>query len=80
MITPAFEEILLKPQPGGGLTSAETKHRYPFGWIESSWTLAGDVFEHKVKVPLNSSATVELPNGDTHSVGSGSYTYTVELE
>jgi alpha-L-rhamnosidase len=75
MLKPAFEEVLLKPFVGGGLTFASTKHRSPYGWIESSWTQLGNKFDYKVKVPLNTTAIVELPNGEKYRTGSGSYEY-----
>lgn len=77
--SPGWKKILLQPCPGGGLTEASALHLSPFGLIKSSWTIKNGVFNYDIVVPLNTSAQVILPNGDSHEVGSGSYSYTVSM-
>ena len=57
--------------PGGGLTWAEAVHDSPYGRIESSWRLDGDVLHLTTTVPSGSSAEVVLPDGSHHDQGPG---------
>jgi alpha-L-rhamnosidase len=58
---PASERIVIRPRPGGGLSHARASYDSIRGRIESEWNLAGDGFELKVSVPVNSEALVYLP-------------------
>jgi alpha-L-rhamnosidase len=64
--------------PGGGLTKVSASHRSPYGLIESKWTLDGEDFKYDVTIPLNTTAIVELPNGESKNVGSGKYSFSVK--
>ncbi len=75
---PGYKHILIAPQPGGGLTHAKGKIDSVYGEIVSSWQIddAG-VFTLNVTIPANTTATVTLPDGQTHEVGSGQYQWSV---
>ena len=48
--------------PGGGLSSAESVHRTPYGWAASAWRLGGGGrLELDVVVPVGARARVRLP-------------------
>jgi alpha-L-rhamnosidase len=87
---PGYKHIILRPQPGGGLTQATGKLQTPYGELVSQWTLA-DTFEWTVVVPPNTTATVHLPvkeasditlngqdvSGSVHEVEAGRYHFVV---
>lgn len=68
---PGYKRFSIKPYPGGGLTKVSVKHDSPYGEISSTWEVSGKNFSLKVKIPLNTSATVELPDGQIQNLGSG---------
>jgi alpha-L-rhamnosidase len=72
---PGYRHILIEPKPGGGLTHASASLESRYGRIASSWTLEGGRFTLDVTIPPNTTATVTLPNGETHEVGSGNHTF-----
>jgi alpha-L-rhamnosidase len=58
---PGFREILIAPEPGGGLTWANVTYDSIRGKITSSWTHEGELFELTVMIPPNVKATVVVP-------------------
>lgn len=71
---PGYKEILIKPIPGGKLTSASGELNTSYGIVKSSWTLTDGLFKLDVTVPANAKATVVLPkSGKTEQIGSGNY-------
>jgi alpha-L-rhamnosidase len=73
-ISPAsagYREILVKPQPGGGLTSASARHLTPYGELSISWVLDTDGLTVDLVVPTGSTARVELPGREPFAVASG---------
>jgi alpha-L-rhamnosidase len=75
---PGYKHILIAPKPGGGLTHAMAKIDSVYGKIISAWQIddAG-VFTLDITIPANTTATVTLPDGQTHHVGSGQYQWSV---
>jgi alpha-L-rhamnosidase len=57
----AYREIVVSPQPGGGLTSASARHHTPYGPAAVSWERREGRFLCRVEVPVGSTATVHLP-------------------
>lgn len=62
-LTPGFKTFEIAPKPGGGLTWATTHYRSIHGLIRSEWQIVGDEFKLEVEVPVNTKATVILPEG-----------------
>ncbi len=60
---PGFKDIVIHPQPGGGLTHASAEYASARGMISSAWTLEGQQFSLQLKIPANTSARVYLPAG-----------------
>jgi alpha-L-rhamnosidase len=58
---PGYRHVLVRPQPGGGLTSVSASHESPYGPVASAWTLDKGRFELTVTIPPNARATVRLP-------------------
>ena len=48
---PGYRTFEVRPQPGGGITSASARHISPFGPIEVSWRLGAGSTEVDVLVP-----------------------------
>jgi alpha-L-rhamnosidase len=61
---PGYKHILMHPQPGGGLTHATAELHSLYGTIRSAWRLEGDVFDWRIIVPANTTATVYVPAKD----------------
>jgi alpha-L-rhamnosidase len=89
---PGYKRFVVRPRPGGGLTSAKGSLDSMHGPIVSDWTLAAGVFTLRVTVPVNTTAVIYLPyatnvresgtappakNADGgYPVGSGTYVFT----
>jgi alpha-L-rhamnosidase len=73
---PGYKHIVIRPQPGGGLTWARGRLKSVHGVIESSWRIEkGERFHLAVTIPPNATATVNLPDGATHEVDAGSHSF-----
>ncbi|GGI29169.1 alpha-rhamnosidase [Pedobacter mendelii] len=59
---PGFKNILLKPHFVEGLSHFEASHDGPFGKIISSWKRTDKGIKYSVKIPANSTASVEIPS------------------
>jgi alpha-L-rhamnosidase len=58
---PGYKQIVMRPRPGGELTSAAAELRSVYGPIRSSWALKGGRFDWQISIPANTSATVYVP-------------------
>ena len=58
---PAFHHIIIRPRPGGDLTHAEGIFDSIHGKIETNWKLENGKFSLHVVVPINTTATIDLP-------------------
>jgi alpha-L-rhamnosidase len=58
---PGYRHVLVQPQPGGGLTSAEARLQTLYGEAASGWTIADGKVTVAVTVPPNAHGTVRLP-------------------
>lgn len=74
-----YKHIFLKPTVGGGLTYAKGFHESPYGRIESAWSVEGDKFLYHCKIPMNTSATLYMPQGKgerkIYHLESGTYSF-----
>jgi alpha-L-rhamnosidase len=92
---PAFKHVLIRPRPGGTLTSASAKLDTIHGTVSTRWSLAGKTFTLNVGVPPNTTATVTLPYtrdvresgaavqaqpDGSYAIGSGAYVFTASTE
>jgi alpha-L-rhamnosidase len=60
-LRPAYKHVVLRPRPGGTLTSASASHLSPYGTVASSWKLGAGRFDWDVTVPVNTTATATFP-------------------
>jgi alpha-L-rhamnosidase len=65
---PGYKHIILRPRPGGKLTSAKAHLHSIHGPISSSWKKDGDAFDWSIEVPANTTATVYIPVMNGQSV------------
>ncbi len=87
-----YKKIVIKPELGGGLTFAKTSLETLYGKISTDWRLDSGVFSLTVEIPVNTTASVQLPRvgtgvmtqdgevitGDRVLIGSGKYVFTVK--
>ena len=77
-LAPGYREILVRPLPGGGLTSAQARHESPYGEVSVSWQLdANGDFACDLLVPAGATAEVALPieGWEAQRVGSGRHAF-----
>ncbi|MCC6094943.1 MAG: alpha-L-rhamnosidase, partial [Eubacterium sp.] len=72
---PGYKHFELSPMAGGSLTWAETRFDCPYGIIRSDWKLEDGLMKMHFEIPVNTTATVNLPDGRKFDLGSGSYDY-----
>ena len=59
---PGYRHTLIRPEPGGGVTSAATRHESPFGTVGVAWELDDDDrLSLEAEVPVSATATVHVP-------------------
>ncbi|MGG1554751.1 family 78 glycoside hydrolase catalytic domain [Paenibacillus ferrarius] len=75
---PGFKHALIKPKPGGRLTSVKASYASLYGTLQVAWQLTDEGrFRLEVDVPANTTATIHMPGADgaVHTVSSGSYVF-----
>ena len=73
----AYEQIIIEPRPGAGLSSASTSHRGPQGLVSASWRIDDGGLTLNAVVPAGTSAEVRLPGRAAAVVGPGTHTFSV---
>ena len=63
---PGFKHIIFRPHPLGDLKWVEAEHESVHGTVKSHWRKTADSFRLEVTVPVNCTATVSMPVGDSH--------------
>ncbi len=71
---PGYREILFRPRPGGGLTSASAAHESPYGRVSIAWRVRDDQLEVSVEVPTGTTAVLDLPGQPPRPLGPGTHT------
>jgi alpha-L-rhamnosidase len=71
---PGYEHILLKPGIGP-LTYAKGSISSPYGVISAGWERNENQILYRCEIPVNTTATLELPDGQKKELGSGSYAF-----
>ena len=65
---PGYKQFILRPRPGGGITSAKGAYQSVYGEIISDWKLHDGVFTWKVAIPSNTSAIAWVWNAEGKEV------------
>jgi alpha-L-rhamnosidase len=79
-LSPGYQNILIEPHPGGGLTWAKASYDCNYGKIVSAWKIADGKFNLHAEVPPGTTATIKLPDGQSKEVGQGSYDFRSNLK
>jgi alpha-L-rhamnosidase len=73
-LAPGYREVLVAPQPGGGLEWARAGLDTRYGRIEVRWEADGDGrVDLTLRVPQGVTATVRLPRAADVTVGPGDH-------
>jgi alpha-L-rhamnosidase len=76
---PGYSHFYIKPQPAKILDRAQGSYHSIAGKIDVAWTFKNNRFTLNVTIPANTEATVVLPDGQIHKVGSGKYSFACKL-
>lgn len=60
-LQPGYKHVIIKPNPGGGLTWAGASLETPYGKLSHRWELKDGALKMELVVPPNTSATVYVP-------------------
>ncbi len=79
---PGFSHFFIEPAAVGDLTWVKGSYDSILGLIESEWRIEGDVCTIRVRIPVNSTATLVMPFGDRtpKKLGSGEYRFSARVE
>ncbi len=72
---PGYRHLVIEPKQDVRLSWAERTYVSEQGLIRCAWKRNEDGLTVEVTIPCNTTATVLLPDGTKHEVGSGSYRY-----
>lgn len=73
---PGYRRLRIAPRPPAwGLTSASATLRTPYGIASAGWRRASDEIRVEARIPVGTTAEVELPSGRQLEVGPGAYTW-----
>ena len=67
----------IAPKPGGRLTYARAEYQSVYGKVACGWQKTGKGCTYAITIPSNCKAEILLPNGESHSVEAGKYTYSI---
>ncbi|MFC5653621.1 alpha-L-rhamnosidase C-terminal domain-containing protein [Paenibacillus solisilvae] len=80
LLQPGFKHIRIAPRPGGGLTRVYAEYESMYGTIVSAWEIQDGRFRLQVRIPINTTAAVQLPGAETKvEIGSGTYAFEIRL-
>lgn len=68
----------IAPMPGGTLTHASAGYLSPYGRVASGWRRESGVTTFEVEVPVNTTAEIRLPDGQSREVGAGEHRFRIE--
>jgi len=68
LLQPGFTKILIDPQIGGGLTSAEGYYDSINGRIASAWQFTNNVLTLSITIPANTTAEIHVPTTNATAI------------
>jgi alpha-L-rhamnosidase len=78
-MAPGCKKILYAPEPGGGLTEAETSLQTPHGLASSHWRLRGRRLTVDLQIPEGVLATLRLPGRNPRALPAGNFRQTNQI-
>ncbi|MGN0322832.1 MAG: family 78 glycoside hydrolase catalytic domain [Oliverpabstia sp.] len=76
---PGYEHIILKPTIGP-LEYAEGSISSPYGTICAGWEKKEEQLIYRCQIPVNTTVSLELPDGQKRELGSGSYEFQISYQ
>ena len=76
---PGYKHIVVRPQPGGGLTWAKGELMTRHGKAACAWAIEGQKLNVIVTIPPNTSATVTLPGKKPVHVVAGAHRFNAKV-
>ena len=73
-------ERMGQPPERGRTFSARGSVITPYGEIISDWKVGGETFTIDVQVPVGSTCTLTLPDGETKTCDSGHYQFQCQMQ
>lgn len=73
-----FRNFTIQPQVSGDLTWVKAGHKTLYGDIKVDWRKENGTFKMIVEIPVNTEATIILPNGKKQQAGSGKHEFEVK--
>ena len=70
---PGYRQILFRPRPGGGLTSASARHESPYGPVSIEWVIHDEDLQVRVEIPHGTTALLDLPGHPPRPLGPGTH-------
>lgn len=74
-----YRTFRIAPVIGGGITHARGSIKTPYGLAEAEWQLQDQVFVIHATVPVSTTCTLVLPNGEQHILASGRHIVSCEM-
>lgn len=78
-LAPGYSKVLVAPQPGGGLTEAETELETPQGRVAVRWVVSGDQFAVDVDLPEGVGGVLRLAGQEDRPLEGGHASVTVPV-
>ncbi|MDR0542262.1 MAG: glycoside hydrolase family 78 protein, partial [Dysgonamonadaceae bacterium] len=78
--SPGFQTFTLRPHTVGDLSYVKACHNTLYGKISVEWRREEELFYLSVTVPVNTQATIALPDGTTQRVESGKYDFKCKIK
>jgi alpha-L-rhamnosidase len=78
-LAPGYSKVLIAPQPGGGLTEAETALETRHGRLAVRWVVSGDQLTVEADVPASVEGVLRLPGQADRPLEAGHTSVTVLL-
>jgi alpha-L-rhamnosidase len=72
-----MNSFMIRPVPGGTLTFANAQYDSIFGTVSSKWARTDSGYSFEIQIPANTNAHIILPDGATHHVASGTFTFEI---
>jgi alpha-L-rhamnosidase len=70
----------MKPEVAGDLTLVKAEYESVRGTVKSHWQRTGNQFHWEIEIPPGTTATVQVPNGETVKVNSGKHQFNSTLK
>lgn len=71
-------EIAIKPYPDRRLGFVQATYHSPVGIIKSTWRYEGNMIQFEVQIPANTTASISLPDGSTHTLAYGMHEFSCD--